>query len=543
MEDRGPKQPFLRRHRWITWMAAALLVAIAAAGIAVSVAVRRAEPFLRVLIVDQLAQRFHARVELDSFHFSISNGLWAEGKGLRIWPPAEAAGMAVSAGIGAPRPLIALAEFRFHAPLRYVPGKPISIDRIELRGLDIDMPPGSHFTHQPGEPGASKPAATGPLRFEIGSMTCAGAELTLETSKPGKLPLTFAIQTLNVTHIDEGGRMNFDAVLSIPKPKGLLSTHGALGPWESQDPGSTPVSGSYRLANADLSVFKGVAGTLSSTGGYLGTLRELVVDGETDTPNFSLTHFGAAEALHTGFHAFVDGTSGDTRLEPVHATLGQSKFVASGQVARVAAVDDAGVLRPVGHKIDLDVRVDAGRIEDFLRLTSRGGDPLLTGALQLQTTLDLPPGHDSVEHRLNLKGRFELSGARFSNAKVQQRIAELSLRGQGKANELKSTPAEDVRSTMKSDFTLAGGVLQLPALVYMVPGAEIDLQGAYALEAGTLDFDGAANLQATVSQIVGGWKGKLLKPADSFFKKGGAGTRIGVHISGTREDPHFGVDL
>jgi len=32
----------------------------------------------------RLADRFHARVELDSFHVSLANGLWAEGKGLRI---------------------------------------------------------------------------------------------------------------------------------------------------------------------------------------------------------------------------------------------------------------------------------------------------------------------------------------------------------------------------------------------------------------------------------------------------------------------------
>ena len=89
------------------------------------------------------------------------------------------------------------------------------------------------------------------------------------------------------------------------------------------DPGETPLTGDYRFEHADLSGFKGIAGILSSTGHYQGTLRDLVVDGETDTPDFRLTHFGTALPLHTKFHAKVDGTNGDTWLEPVDAMLGQ----------------------------------------------------------------------------------------------------------------------------------------------------------------------------------------------------------------------------
>jgi len=43
--------------------------------------------------------------------------------------------------------------------------------------------------------------------------------------------------------------------------------------------------------------------------------------------------------------------------------------------------------------------------------------------------------------------------------------------------------------------------------------------------------------------MVGGWKGALLKPADRFFKKDGAGTEVPIHVNGTRENPAFGVDL
>ena len=42
---------------------------------------------LRAAIVEKLEEHFHAHVELDSFRVSLRNGVWAEGKGLRIWPP------------------------------------------------------------------------------------------------------------------------------------------------------------------------------------------------------------------------------------------------------------------------------------------------------------------------------------------------------------------------------------------------------------------------------------------------------------------------
>ena len=59
----------------------------------------------------------------------------------------------------------------------------------------------------------------------------------------------------------------------------------------------------------------------------------------------------------------------------------------------------------------------------------------------------------------------------------------------------------------------------------------------------TLNFKGTARTEATVSQMVGGWKGVLLKPADRLFKKNGAGTEVLIHIDGTQENPKFGIDL
>lgn len=71
-------------------MGSVLFVLAVAAGV-VSVQLHRAEPYVRARIVAELQKHFHARVELDSFHMSLANGLWAEGKGLRIWAPTSRA--------------------------------------------------------------------------------------------------------------------------------------------------------------------------------------------------------------------------------------------------------------------------------------------------------------------------------------------------------------------------------------------------------------------------------------------------------------------
>jgi hypothetical protein len=449
-------------------------------------------------------------------------------------------------------PLINLGEFSFHAPLRYEQGKPVRISAIKLKGLDIHIPPKSHFAHLPAP---STPPAETPndiahlISFVIEKIVCTDAHVVLETSKPGKLPLDFAIARFELT--GNGGRAisstepaHFEAELTNPRPVGTIHSSGSIGPWQEQDPGESPIQGEYQFDNADLSSFKGIAGILSSTGKYEGSLRDITADGDTDTPDFRLTHFGNSLPLHTHFHAKVDGTNGDTWLDPVNATLGHSHFTAQGQVVRVIAPDPtSGLPTSKGHDIAMNVNVDAARIEDFLRLASHSPDPLLTGALKLKAKLHIPPGVEPVHKRMEIKGTFDLDEVRFSSDKIQGRITELSLRGQGKPKEVKGADASLTRSTMTGDFRMANGEIDLPALTYTVPGATIDLSGTYGVDGGALNFIGTAKLQATVSQLVGGVAGFFLKPADRFFKKDGAGTDLPIHISGTREDPQFGVDF
>lgn len=195
-----------------------------------------------------------------------------------------------------------------------------------------------------------------------------------------------------------------------------------------------------------------------------------------------------------------------------------------------------------GHLIQLKVDVPHGDMADFMKLVSKNGTPLMTGTVETKSTMEIPPGKEPVNQRIKLNGYFKLDDARFTSDKVQQKVEGLSYHGLGKPDEMKHADPDSVTSQMQGSFQVANGVITLPDLHYQVPGAEIRLHGTYALS-GELHMDGTARMQATVSQIVGGWKGFLLKPVDRFFKKEGAGTLVPIKVRGTRDAPQFGVNF
>lgn len=538
-----------RRRRWPWWVGGGTLAFLAIIAVGVDIVAHRAEPFVRQQLVQALSERFHARVEIDSLHLSLGNtlrgewGVWGEGKGLRIWPPAEVEGVQVPQPNPPVEPLVQLDEFHFHAPLHYESGKPIHITQVRLKGLDIRFPPRSHMLRlSQSQNGNLQGSAFQAPAIIVDAVDCVSVRFTLETDKPNKLPLQFVINHFHAKDVRSGAAMNFDAEVENPKPPGLIHTTGAFGPWIVADPGNSPLRGDYSFKHADLSVFKGIAGTLDSTGHYLGTLRDLLVDGQTDTPNFQLSRFGHTMVLHTDFVARVDGTNGDTWLNAVNATLNSSRFTAQGQIVRVLKTGKDGLLHSVGHDIALTTDVGPARIEDFLRLATDAPVPMMDGDIAVQAQIHIPPGTAPVHERMALKGHFVLNQAEFTSLPVEKRIRELSLRGQGKTSELKSAEDEKIKSHAEGDFTLGSGVLTIPTVTYTVPGADIQLHGTYRPSEGTLDFTGTARMQATVSKMVGGWKGILLKPADRFFKKNGAGTEVPIYIAGTRDHPEFGYN-
>ena len=76
-----------------------------------------------------------------------------------------------------------------------------------------------------------------------------------------------------------------------------------------------------------------------------------------------------------------------------------------------------------------------------------------------------------------------------------------------------------------------------------MPGAALTLNGNYGLLDEHLDFHGTVQLDAKISETTTGFKSFLLKAVDPFFKGKKAGALIPIKITGTREQPAFGLDF
>src|SRR5262249_41363585 len=226
---------------------------------------------------------------------------------------------------------------------------------------------------------------------------------------------------------------------------------------------------------------------------------------------------------------------GDTYLQPVDATIGSTPLTAKGYV--IKSKD------PPGHHIELDVVIPKGKIDDLLRLAVRTEPPVMTGAMHLDTKLDLPAGPRDVSDRLCLHGRFQITGAHFSNESLQSKVDSLSMRSQGKPELATDQVPDNVKSQMGGTFTLKDSLLTLPDLTFSMPGTKVNLEGRYSLDGNQFDFHGHAWFDAKLSQMVGGWKGVLLKPVDPFFAKHGKGVEVPIKITGTKSEPHLGLDF
>jgi len=109
----------------------------------------------------------------------------------------------------------------------------------------------------------------------------------------------------------------------------------------------------------------------------------------------------------------------------------------AGQIVRVPGPVVEGAQQYGGHDIALTVNVDRARIEIFLRLASRSGKVLLTGDVTMKTSLHIPPGPAPVHEAAGAERQLCAEHARFASAKIQGRITELSLRGQGRPGDVR----------------------------------------------------------------------------------------------------------
>lgn len=517
----------MQRRRWSPrwrWIVAVVGIFLAAIVVCVRLVIKHAEPILRTRVIETLSARFRSRVELGELHVWVADGVHVDGGGLKIFGATDP--NAWEEGV---QPLLEVGEFRFQTALRNLFREPMHVDIIYVDGLILNVPPKNDRQMKELRQRGRK------MSIFVDRFVCANTEVVINTAKPGKRPLEFDISDLRLKDIGPGLPLQFNATLVNPKPVGDIQSTGRFGPLKEDRPRDTAVIGTYSFTNADLGTIRGIGGILSSTGKYGGTLGRIEVEGQTDTPDFQIAVSGHRVPLHTEFHAIVDGTDGDTYLDPVKARVLHSSFTASGKIVRLTNTH--------GHDVELNVVLGQARIEDLLKLGVKTDPPIMTGTVAMKTRLNLPPGPEDIAKRLRLDGSFHIPAAHFTTDKVQGRIDSLSQRSRGIHTTKQAQSEPNVTSDLEGKFILSQGLLSFSYLHFLIPGTHADMTGQYSLDGNTFDFHGMLRLDAKLSQMTTGWKSILLKPVDPFFHKHGAGTELPFKISGTRQAPRFGLDF
>lgn len=525
--------------RWLAIGVAATLVVLA---IAASAGSRTAT--LRAMVVDTLADRLDSDVELSAFSVDTFPTVTIQGEGLVIR----------HAGRTDVPPLIKVDAFRIEGGIVGLLSRPRKFRTVDVRGLQINIPPGGIDTSPTGTAGNDKPASNtespapnaeratpasaeataGKPRspFIVERLIANDAELRIIPRKQGKDPKVFAIHELEMKSLGVAEKMPFKAQLTNPIPRGMIETEGHFGPWQKYEPGTTPLNGRYTFTGADLSTIKGIAGKLDSWGEFGGQLQKIAVMGETKTPDFTVNISGQPVPLNTRFQAVVDGTDGDTYLNDVYATFLNTSMHAKGAVTGTPGVK--------GRTVKLHVKIDNGRIEDLMRLSVKSKQPPMVGGVALHADFTLPPGEADVVERLVLAGEFDVDG-RFTDRNVQEKLTGMSKRASGDDGD---QVGSSVMSDLSGRFKLRHGAMTFSDLRFGIPGATVRLQGTYGLKSEQLEFDGTLEMKATISEAAGGgMKSFFLKIVDPLFRKGKAGAVLPIKVRGTRSDPKFGLDV
>jgi AsmA-like C-terminal region len=401
-------------------------------------------------------------------------------------------------------------------------------------GLHVTVPPKS----QDGKPSPVMPLTNSTKNkndtLAMDEITTENAELEFMSSKSDRDPYKIQINRLTLGHVGQNGSISFRAVMLNTKPPGEIRSTGQIGPWNEDDPGSTPVSGSYSFSDANLGVFEGIAGTLSSQGKFDGKVDHIQAEGAVDVPNFHVSGSKHVVHLSNEFQALVDGTNGDTFLQDVKSHFERTMAVTSGGVT--------GQPGQHGKEVALRMSVKDGRIDDLLRLVTDEKQPSMTGSVSFQAKINLPPGPAGFLEKLGLEGGFGLGSERFTDASVQAPINKLTESAQGETNKQQAADPATVLSSLKGHVSVKNGIATLSNVSFSAPGTLAEVRGTYNLQNNAVNFQGILHTNGKLADTTSGFKAVVLKAVGPFLKKKTV-TVVPFTITGTSMQPNFSLDL
>jgi hypothetical protein len=428
-------------------------------------------------------------------------------------------------------PLMAIKRLSASANLSGAWTRKWRVNRLHLEGLQVSIPPQDDPSDQRYVRPQLHPKWRWP-QIEFDEVVADDALLQILRREPGHKPRSFWIRHVTLQSLKPGEPAHFRAQLVNEIPVGNIDSEGTFGPWNSDQPRLTAVTAKFAFTNANLGQFRGLSGTLSSTGEYSGVFERLDVEGDAFVPDFRLSVSAKPFQLRTHYVAVVDGTNGNTDLENIEAHFLQTNLRVSGEV-----VDPPG---PPKRRIILTVTTSDARAEDLLALVTKENRPPVSGIVNLHAQIQLPAGKGDIVDRLSLQGQFEMIRAIFESHEAQEKIDALSRRGQGRPG---NQAISDVSCDIRGNVQVRDAEAQFSMLEFTVPGASASLKGDYGLKTETIDLHGSLRLSSKLSETTTGLRSIWLKALDPFFRSGSGGSVLPIKITGQRSNPSFGLEL
>jgi hypothetical protein len=364
------------------------------------------------------------------------------------------------------------------------------VNDVQVAGLHVLVPPKNPNVSRQTFPLTN---STSGKTLAIGEITTDNAVLEFISEQPAsdqQAKFTLRIDHLILDHVGESDPVTFHARFSNTEPPGEVRSDGRFGPWNDDDPASTPLSGSYTYQHVKLGAFEGVAGTLSSQGKFGGTLGHIDAQGDVDVPDFKVS--GSAHAVHltSNFHAVIDGTNGDTYLTRVESHFGRTTLISQGGVK--------GHPGQHGKTVMLTLNVGQGRIDDLLRL--------------------------------------------FTGSKVQEPVNRLAESVRGETKDQEQVDAATVLSNLTGHVSANGGIATLSKISFTEPGTLAEIEGTYNLVDKNLNLRGVLTTDGKLADTTSGFKSVVLKALGPFITKKSV-TVVPFAITGTSSKPSFALDL
>ena len=366
--------------------------------------------------------------------------------------------------------------------------------------------------------------------FDVSKFVAEDGLIEILSSDPGRQPFRLDIHSLFLTDLG-AAHSGFRVTARAERPPSEFWAEGRLGRLSSKSVKTTPVSGRYAVSHADLSVFGGISGILSSSGKIDGTVGRIEWNGAAVVPDFEVGGTGHKVRLQSAYTIFLDTSDATTDLRKIRASFGRSTLLAEGRVSQDPAAR--------GKTLRLSAKMDEGRIDDLLWLVSGQPRPGMTGNIRFNASIELPPAPPEFLRRLKLRGDVEITRALFTNPNTQLPLNYLSESAQGMNKREERATARQIPAVIRGAVNDSGGIARVTNVRYFVPGVKASLDGKFNIIDKAIDFRGVLATQGKLGDGATGLKSVLLTIARPFLgiRHQGKTTTLLFAIRGSSNHP------